>query len=107
MEIEKQIIDLWERCMISMSPKSWKFRLSNKVELEELYRKKEREDWKFRLRKWKEIGLFNWKELTEREQKILEMRFVELKTLEEVGREFRVTRERVRQIETNLLEKLR
>ncbi len=50
-------------------------------------------------------------DLTEREQKILSMRFG-LKdgvnhTLEEVGKEFDVTRERIRQIEAKALEKLR
>ena len=50
-------------------------------------------------------------ELTPREQKILEMRFG-LKdgighTLEEVGQEFGVTRERIRQIEAKALEKIR
>jgi len=49
-------------------------------------------------------------ELTPREQKVLEMRFG-LKdgiahTLEEVGREFDVTRERIRQIESKALEKI-
>jgi RNA polymerase primary sigma factor len=50
-------------------------------------------------------------DLTPRERKILEMRFG-LKdgithTLEEVGKEFGVTRERIRQIEAKALEKLR
>jgi len=50
-------------------------------------------------------------DLSEREQKILSMRFG-LKdgvnhTLEEVGKEFNVTRERIRQIEAKALEKLR
>ncbi|TSC72639.1 MAG: RNA polymerase primary sigma factor [Parcubacteria group bacterium Gr01-1014_38] len=51
------------------------------------------------------------KDLSPREQKILEMRFG-LKdsihhTLEEVGKEFDVTRERIRQIEAKALEKIR
>ncbi len=50
-------------------------------------------------------------DLTPREQKILEMRFgLEdgvTHTLEEVGREFDVTRERIRQIEAKALEKIR
>ena len=50
------------------------------------------------------------KDLTPREQKILEMRFGihdgVSHTLEEVGREFDVTRERIRQIEAKALEKI-
>lgn len=50
-------------------------------------------------------------DLTPREQKILEMRFGLndgiTRTLEEVGKEFAVTRERIRQIEAKALEKIR
>jgi RNA polymerase primary sigma factor len=50
-------------------------------------------------------------DLTPREQKILEMRFGLVDgmnhTLEEVGKEFDVTRERIRQIEAKALEKIR
>ena len=49
--------------------------------------------------------------LTEREQKVLTLRFGledgRARTLEEVGREFNVTRERIRQIESKALRKLR
>lgn len=49
--------------------------------------------------------------LPEREQRILRLRFGfidgKIWTLEEVGREYSVTRERIRQIEANVLEKLR
>ncbi len=49
--------------------------------------------------------------LTEREQKVLRLRFGlddgRQRTLEEVGREFNVTRERIRQIEAKALRKLR
>lgn len=51
------------------------------------------------------------KELNDREQKVLELRFgLEdgiARTLEEVGQEFNVTRERIRQIEAKALKKLR
>ena len=50
-------------------------------------------------------------ELTEREKKVLQLRFGlkdgHPRTLEEVGREFNVTRERIRQIEGKALRKLR
>jgi RNA polymerase primary sigma factor len=49
--------------------------------------------------------------LTERERKVLELRFGladgYARTLEEVGKQFRVTRERIRQIEAKALRKMR
>ena len=49
--------------------------------------------------------------LTEREQKVLKLRFGledgRARTLEEVGKDFKVTRERIRQIEAKALRKLR
>ena len=49
--------------------------------------------------------------LTPREKKVLELRFGivdgRTRTLEEVGKEFNVTRERIRQIEAKALRKLR
>ena len=49
--------------------------------------------------------------LTEREEKVLRLRFGlydgRTRTLEEVGREFNVTRERIRQIEAKALRKLK
>ena len=49
--------------------------------------------------------------LTPREAKVLKLRFGledgKSRTLEEVGREFMVTRERIRQIEAKALRKLR
>ena len=51
------------------------------------------------------------KTLTDREQKVLRLRFGlddgRARTLEEVGKEFQVTRERIRQIEAKALRKLR
>lgn len=59
------------------------------------------------LREYVKIGM---EDLTPREQKILEMRFGLVDgvshTLEEVGKEFDVTRERIRQIEAKALEKI-
>ena len=49
--------------------------------------------------------------LTDREKKVLSLRFGledgRSRTLEEVGKEFKVTRERIRQIEAKALRKLR
>ena len=49
--------------------------------------------------------------LTERERQVLELRFGlgdgNARTLEEVGQQFRVTRERIRQIEAKALRKMR
>jgi RNA polymerase primary sigma factor len=49
--------------------------------------------------------------LTEREERVLRLRFGLIdgrqRTLEEVGKEFNVTRERIRQIEAKALRKLR
>ncbi|MBF6606650.1 MAG: sigma-70 family RNA polymerase sigma factor, partial [Chloroflexi bacterium] len=49
--------------------------------------------------------------LTGRERRVLQLRFGleddRARTLEEVGKEFNVTRERIRQIETKALRKLR
>jgi RNA polymerase primary sigma factor len=49
--------------------------------------------------------------LTPREEKVLKLRFGledgRARTLEEVGKEFQVTRERIRQIEAKALRKLR
>ena len=53
----------------------------------------------------------HFNKLTEHEQKILTLRFGlddnEPQTLDKIGQQFGVTRERVRQIETKSLEKLR
>ena len=51
------------------------------------------------------------RQLSEREQKVVRLRFGlddgHMRTLEEVGKEFGVTRERIRQIEAKTLAKLR
>jgi len=63
----------------------------------------------FALLKEQLIGVLDT--LTPREEKVLKLRFGlddgRARTLEEVGREFNVTRERIRQIEAKALRKLR
>ncbi len=51
--------------------------------------------------------LLNHKSLTQREKDILRWRFVDDETLETIGERLNVTRERIRQIEGEALEKLR
>lgn len=47
-------------------------------------------------------------EISEREREIVKFRWgIDIRTLEETGKEFGLTRERVRQIEAKVLEKLR
>ena len=59
----------------------------------------------------KEILIKVLQTLTPREQKVIRLRYGiddgRQRTLEEVGKEFNVTRERIRQIETKALQKLR
>ena len=57
--------------------------------------------------KLKEVGVINLKNLTPREQKVLELRFLSFKTLKETGEHLGATRERVRQIEAKAIERLR
>ena len=55
----------------------------------------------------KKLGFFKiLNNLSPREQKIISMRFLERLDLETVGKEFGVTRERIRQIETKALRRL-
>ena len=60
---------------------------------------------------WKEVASESLATLSERERRVLELRFGignhQPHTLEEVGKEFGVTRERIRQIESATLGKLR
>jgi RNA polymerase primary sigma factor len=55
--------------------------------------------------------LFNETQMSDKEEKVIKMRFginrLDSMTLEEIGVEFGVTRERIRQIESNALKKLR
>ena len=61
---------------------------------------------KNRYRDW-EITKKIRKQFTEKEYTIFKARNFERKTLEEVGRTFGITRERVRQIEEKILEKIK
>lgn len=54
-----------------------------------------------------ELGIIDFSDFSEREQAILRGRFIDLKTLEEVGKDFGVTRDRIRQIEAKLLLRIR
>src|SRR5689334_21816774 len=45
--------------------------------------------------------------LTDRERRVIELRFVHRKTLDQAGAEFNITRERARQIQKDAMAKLR
>ena len=106
-EIYKKIEKVWERYRLSGKKKLWKIDIAGWNEqgllIGELIREHKREFAK----KLQEFGLIDLRDLIPREQKVLWMRFMEFKTYEEVGKEFGVTRERVRQIEIKALERLR
>ena len=105
-EIYKKIDELWEKHRLSMRPKLWRFDIVGHNELNILIGELIRIKKKDYLRQIYEQGLFAWRDLMPKEQKVLELRFIEFKNLEEVGKEFGVTRERVRQMEARALEKL-
>ena len=56
----------------------------------------------------KEMGFLDYTRLLDpREVEILDMRLIEGKTYEEVGKEFGVTRERIRVIEAKAIERIK
>lgn len=60
------------------------------------------------IKKLEKAGLLDiLKRLSPRERDILKQRFIERKTLEEVGRYYGVTRERIREIEAKSLKRIR
>ena len=105
-EIYKKIEELWERHRLSGVKKLWKFDIAGWHEQGLLIRELLRADKIEYLERLGEFGLVRLNDLSPREQKVLTMRFLELKNLEEVGKEFGVTRERIRQIEMKAIEKL-
>ena len=110
MNTMKEIEKLWERYRLSGKKKLWKIDIAGWHEQELLISEIVREGKKEFASKLKELGIINLNavgEFSVREKEILEARFFELKNLEEVGKKFGVTRERVRQIETKALERLR
>ena len=64
------------------------------------------QEFREKFKYWSGIKVFCAMELSEKEVKVLEMR-EQKKTLEEVGKAFGVTRERIRQIEAKANEKVR
>ncbi len=67
--------------------------------------KEERINWNKRLIEKKIIN-FDLLGLSPRERKVMELRYIYLLTYDEICKEFSVTRERIRQVEHKVLEKL-
>lgn len=105
-EIYKKIEELWERYRLSGKRKLWKIDIAGWHKQGLLIGELIREGKKEIAKKLQEFGLIDLRGLTPREQKVLQMRFMDLKTYKEVGKEFGFTRERIRQIEVKALEKL-
>lgn len=105
-EIYKKIEDLWERYRLSGKKKLWKIDIAGWKEQGLLINELIREHKKEFAQTLKEYGLINLNGLTPREQKVLEMRFLEFNSLEETSKEFRVTRERIWQLEAKAIGKL-
>jgi RNA polymerase sigma factor (sigma-70 family) len=107
MNIEK-ILEPWR---ISKKPRLWKIDIKGRnvliLKMEKEIREQRREAVKKRMRLLEELGIINLSMLTPRERAILKLRFFECKNLEEVGQEFEVTRERIRQLEMKAIEKIR
>ena len=106
-EIYKQIEDLWESYRLSGKKKLWKIDIVGWHKQGLLIRELIKESKKEFAQRLQMEGIINLTDLSPREQKTLEARFIELKNLEETGKDFGVTRERIRQIESKALEKLR
>ena len=97
-----------EKYRLSSRPKMYKLNNQAIIDLWNLTEKLIREHKKEYINRVRELGLLNAiDDLTPREQKVLKMRFLEFKNLEEVGNEFGVTRECIRQLEFKAFEKLR
>ena len=106
-EIHEKIEDLWKRYRLPDRRAFWKIDIAGRREQESLVYELIKKHRKEFIQEIEDYGLINLRDLSDREQKILRMRFMELKTYEEIGREFDVTRERIRQIEQKALNKLK
>jgi len=105
-QIKIEIACLWEQRRLSGRTKLWKFDRIGKSALEFLTEELIRERIRIYAKRLNEYGIIMLEELSPREKKVLTMRFLELRSLEEVGKEFGVTRERIRQLEFKAIEKL-
>ena len=109
MNIKKEIEEMLESCRLSSRPRFYKIGLREIRQLEKLFWEWHKENRI--LENLKGFYIDIWKILTPRERKVLEIRFGikdgTTNTLEDVAKEFGVTRERIRQIEANAIEKLK
>lgn len=96
-----------EKYRVKSSPLTYHLYKDGRDDLERFVYEKSRKERVKMMKRFYELGVFGWTDLTPRMQKVLYARFVEGLSLEEAGQEFGVTRERIRQMETKALEYLK
>jgi RNA polymerase primary sigma factor len=102
----RTINDFLEAYRVSSKPLKWSLDKKGRDELELFISEEKQQAKREYMQRLKDLGVLNWTGLDPREQKILTERFVNLKTLEEVGEDFGVTRDRIRQLEARAIERL-
>lgn len=103
----KEIDSLWDKHKTNKRPKVWTFKNDAKKEHIEMVVKLFVEYGSEYCKVLEYLGIINLNCLEEKERKILKMRFFERRSLEDVGKHFNISRERVRNLEARAITKLR